>query len=165
LIRKEAGRLAKKKSSEKNICQNKLARRNYAIDDSFEVGIVLVGTEVKALREGMGNLKDSYARIKNGEVYLYDMHIGPYSHGNIANHDPLRPKKLLLHKMEIKRLYSKTREKGLTLVPLKAYFVKGKVKIELGLGKGKKLYDKRADLKRKEDRREMARGFKSRNWS
>jgi SsrA-binding protein len=157
--------LAKKKSSEKIICQNKLARRNYLIEDTYEAGIVLVGTEVKALREGMGNLKDSYARVKEGEIFLYDMHIGPYSHGNIANHNPLRPKKLLLHKREIKRLYGKTREKGLALVPLKAYFLQGKVKVELGLGKGKRLYDKRADIKKREDRREMERGFKSRNWS
>jgi len=158
--------VAKKESSEKIICQNKLARKNYFIDDTYETGIVLVGTEVKALREGRGNLKDSYATVKDGEVYLHEMHISPYSHGNRLNHDSLRTRKLLLHKREIKKLYGKSKEKGLTLVPLKAYFKNGKVKVEIGIGKGKKLYDKRADLKMKEDQREMARGLrhKNREW-
>ncbi|MEA1935694.1 MAG: SsrA-binding protein SmpB [Thermodesulfobacteriota bacterium] len=148
------------KSSGKIICQNKMARRNYFIEDTYEAGIALVGTEVKALREGKGNLKDSYARVKDGEVYLYDMHISPYSHGNIANHDPLRVRKLLLHKREIKRLYGKTREKGLALIPLKAYFKNGKVKVEIGTGKGKKLHDKRQTLKIKADKRDMEREFR-----
>ncbi|MBE9546330.1 MAG: SsrA-binding protein SmpB [Proteobacteria bacterium] len=151
------------KSSEKIICQNKTARRNYFIEDTYEAGIALVGTEVKALREGKGNLKDSYARVKDGEVYLYDMHISPYSHGNIANHDPLRVRKLLLHKREIKKLYGKTREKGLALIPLKAYFKNGKVKIEIGTGKGKKLHDKRQTLKAKADKRDMEREFRRKN--
>ena len=148
------------KNSEKIICQNKTARRNYFIEDTYEAGIALVGTEVKALREGKGNLKDSYARVKDGEVYLYDMHISPYSHGNIANHDPLRVRKLLLHSREIKKLYGKTREKGLALIPLKAYFKNGKVKIEIGTGKGKKLHDKRQTLKTKMDKRDMEREFR-----
>lgn len=152
--------MAKKGTSEKIICQNKLARRNYFIDDTYETGIVLVGTEVKALREGRGNLKDSYAGVKNGEVFLYDMHISPYSHGNRCNHDPLRARKLLLHQREIRKLYAKSREKGLTLVPLKAYFKNGKVKVEIGVGKGKRLYDKREDMKTKEDKRDMERAFR-----
>jgi len=155
--------VAKKGTSEKIICQNKLARRNYFIEDTYEAGIVLVGTEVKALREGRGNLKDSYAGVKNGEVFLYDMHISPYSHGNRYNHDPLRARKLLLHKREIRKLYGKSREKGLTLVPLKAYFKNGKVKIEIGAGKGKKLYDKREDMKRKDDRRDMERALREKH--
>ena len=152
--------MAKKGTSEKIICQNKLARRNYFIEDTYEAGIVLVGTEVKALREGRGNLKDSYAGVRNGEVFLFDMHISPYSHGNRYNHDPLRARKLLLHTREIRKLYSKSSEKGLTLVPLKAYFKNGKVKIEIGSGKGKKLYDKREDMKRKDDRRDMERALR-----
>jgi SsrA-binding protein len=123
--------------------------------------MVLVGTEVKALRDGMANLKDSYAQVKDGEVFLHDMHISPYTHGNIANHDPLWVRKLLLHKREIKRFYGKSQEKGMTLVPLKVYFKSGKVKVEIGIGKGKKLYDKREDIKKREDQRDMARGFRS----
>jgi len=155
--------VAKKGTSEKIICQNKLARRNYFIEDTYEAGIVLVGTEVKALREGRGNLKDSYAGVKNGEVFLFDMHISPYSHGNRYNHDPLRVRKLLLHKREIRKLYGKFSEKGLTLVPLKAYFKNGKVKIEIGTGKGKKLYDKREDMKRKDDLRDMERALREKH--
>jgi SsrA-binding protein len=150
----------RKGQSEKIVCQNKLARVNYFIEDTCEAGMVLVGTEVKALREGMANLKDSYAQVKDGEVFLRDMHISPYSHGNIANHDPLRERKLLLHKKEIKRLYGKTQERGMTLVPLKVYFKNGKVKVEIGIGKGKKLYDKREDIKKREDQRDMERGFR-----
>jgi len=153
--------LAKKEGAIKIICQNKTARLNYFIDDTYEAGIVLVGTEVKALRDGKANLKDSYALIHNGEVFLYDLHIGAYSHGNRANHEPLRVRKLLLHKREIKRLYGKSQEKGLTLIPTKLYFKDGKVKVEIGVGKGKKLYDKREDIKKRDDMREMARGFRS----
>jgi SsrA-binding protein len=122
-----------------------------------------VGTEVKSLRDGHANLKDSYALVKNEEVYLYDLHVSPYSHGNRYNHNPLRVRKLLLHKREIRRLYGKSREKGLTLVPLKMYFKNGKVKVEIGIGRGKKRYDKREDLKLKEDRRDIERGFRSKN--
>lgn len=151
------------RSGEKLICSNKLAHVNYAIEDVYEAGIVLVGTEVKSLREGRANLKDSYGAIKNGEVYLAGMHISPYTHGNRFNHDPLRTRKLLLHKGEIKRLYGKFQEKGLTLVPTRAYFKNGKVKIEIGIGKGKRLFDKREDLKKKTDRREMERAIKERH--
>lgn len=153
--------MAKKESSERIICQNKTARMNYFIDDTFEAGIVLVGTEVKSLRDGRANLKDGYALVTNEEVYLHDLHISPYTHGNRYNHDPLRVRKLLLHKQEIRRLYGKSREKGLTLVPLKMYFKKDKVKVEIGIGRGKKLYDKREDMKLKEDRRDMERAFRA----
>jgi len=160
--------MAKKNNttSQKIICQNKLARRNYFIDDTYEAGIVLAGTEVKALREGRGNMQDSYAQVKNGEVFIYDMHISPYSHGNRSNHSTLRVRKLLLHKREIKKLYGKANEKGMALVPLKMYFKNGKVKLELGLGKGKKLYDRREDIKRRDDMRDAERDMraKDRNW-
>lgn len=155
--------MARKDNGEKIICQNKPARVNYFIDDIYEAGIVLVGTEVKSLRAGNANLKDSYARIEDGEVYLHDLHIGPYSHGNRANHDPRRVRKLLLHGREIRKLYGKSREKGLALVPLKAYFKNGKVKVEFGVGRGKKLYDKREDIKVREDKREMERGLRRKN--
>jgi SsrA-binding protein len=154
--------VAKKEFSEKNICQNKTARLNYFIDDTFEAGIVLVGTEVKSLREGRANLKDSYAVVKDEEVYLHELHISPYTHGNRYNHDPLRVRKLLLHKQEIRRLYGKSRERGLTLIPLKMYFKNGKIKVEIGIGRGKKLHDKREDIKLKEDRRDIERAFRAR---
>jgi SsrA-binding protein len=152
--------MVKKQSAEKIIAQNKTARLNYFIDDTYEAGIVLVGTEVKALREGKANLKDSYAMVKDGEVFIHEMHISPYSFGNRSNHDPLRVRKLLLHKGEIKRLYGRSREKGLALIPLKVYFKNGKIKVEVGVGRGKRLYDKRESLKNKEDRREIDRGLR-----
>lgn len=152
----------KERGGEKLICRNKTAPINYFIEDVYEAGIVLVGTEVKSLREGRANLKDSYGVMKDGEVYLRGMHIGPYTHGNRNNHDPLRTRKLLLHKREIRRLYGKVQEKGLALVPLRAYFKQGTVKIELGVGRGKKLYDKRESLKRKTDQRETERAVKER---
>jgi SsrA-binding protein len=151
-----------KAAGEKIVCQNKLARLNYFIDETIEAGMVLVGTEVKALRDGMANLKDSYAVVDGGEVFLHDMHISPYSHGNIANHEPLRTRKLLLHAREIKRLYGKTQERGMTLIPTKVYFKNGRIKVEIGVGKGKKLYDKREDIKKREDERDMARGMRGR---
>jgi len=149
------------KTAEKIIATNKTARVNYEIGDTYEAGIVLVGTEVKALRAGKVNLKDSYAVVKDNEVYLRDMHISPYDHGNRYNHDPLRMRKLLLHKREIKRLYGKSREKGLSLIPLKIYFKNGKVKVEIGIGRGKKLHDRRQDIKQREERRNISREFKS----
>jgi SsrA-binding protein len=153
--------MAKKKpAGEKIIAQNKTARLNYFIDDTYEAGIALVGTEVKALREGKANLKDSYAMVKDGEVFVHEMHISPYTYGNRENHDPLRVRKLLLHKGEIKRLYGKSRERGLALIPLKLYFKSGKVKMEIGVGRGKKLYDKRESLRDKDDRREIERGMR-----
>lgn len=147
---------------EKLICTNKKARRDYAIDETYEAGMVLMGTEVKALRQGKTHLKDSYARIKDGEIFLVDTHISPYSHGNQLNHEPDRIRKLLMHKREIRKLYGKTRERGYTLVPLKIYFKDGRAKVEIGLGKGKRLYDKREDLKRKAMEREIERSFKGR---
>lgn len=139
-----------------------MARLNYFIEDTYEAGIALVGTEVKSLRDGKANLKDSYALVQDGEVFLYDVHVSPYTHGNRANHNPLRVRKLLLHKSEIKKLYGRTREKGLTVIPLKMYFRNGKVKVELGVGRGKKQYDKREDIKKRDDTREIERNFRSR---
>lgn len=153
--------MTREKTAEKIIATNKTARVNYEIGDTYEAGIVLVGTEVKALRAGKVNLKDSYAVVKDNEVYLRDMHISPYDHGNRYNHDPLRMRKLLLHKREIKRLYGKSREKGLSLIPLKIYFKNGKVKVEIGVGRGKKLHDRRQDIKQREERRNISREFKS----
>jgi len=146
--------------AEKLICQNRKAWHEYFIEDRFEAGMVLLGTEVKSLREGKASLGDSYAKIKEGEIFLVDAHINPYGHANRFNHDPLRPRKLLLHKNEIRRLIGKVQEKGLTLIPLRLYFSDGKAKVELGLAKGKKLYDKRETLKRKAVERDMERGRK-----
>jgi SsrA-binding protein len=154
---------AKEKSAEKIIAQNKTARLHYFIDETYEAGIVLVGTEVKSLREGRANLKDSYAMVREGEVFLHELHISPYTFGNRYNHEPLRVRKLLLHNREIKRLYGKSRERGLSIVPLKLYFKRGKVKVEIGVGHGKKLYDKREDLKKRDDRRDMARAMSEKN--
>lgn len=147
----------------KNITVNRKARHNYFIEETFEVGIVLTGTEVKSLRLGKGNLQDSYALITNNEIFLLNCHISPYDFGNRFNHDPLRTRKLLIHREEIRRLFSKTREKGLTLVPLQMYFdEKGRVKLELALAKGKKLYDKRDDIAERDAAREMDRVMKDR---
>ena len=134
----------------KNIAKNPVARHNYIITDTLEAGIVLTGTEIKSIRSGKVNLKDSYAGIKNGEAYIYSMHISPYEQGNIFNKDPLRDRKLLLNKREILRLSGLINQKGYTLVPISLYFKNNIVKLELGIGKGKKLYDKREDLKKKD---------------
>ncbi|MCD6151171.1 MAG: SsrA-binding protein SmpB [Deltaproteobacteria bacterium] len=141
----------------KLICSNKKARRNYDILETFEAGIALVGSEVKSLRAGKSSMNESYARIADGEIWLVQFHISPYTHANVFNHDPIRPRKLLLHKQEIRRLIGKITEKGLTLVPLRAYFKNGRAKVELALGKGKKIHDKREDLKRKAVKRDMER--------
>jgi SsrA-binding protein len=141
----------------KIIAVNRKARHDYFIEDEYEAGLVLKGTEVKSLRLGKANLKDSYAKIKDGEIFVYQMHIGPYPFAYYDNHDPLRPRKLLLHKREIKRLYGKVNEKGHTLVPLKLYFKNGKVKISLALAKGKRKYDKREAIKRRDEQRELER--------
>ena len=141
----------------KIIAINRKARHDYFIEDEYEAGMVLKGTEVKSLRLGKVNLKDAYARIKDGEVFVYQMHIGPYPFAYYGNHDPLRTRKLLLHKREIKRLYGKANEKGHTLVPLKLYFKSGKVKLTLALAKGKRQYDKREAIKRRDEQRELAR--------
>ena len=145
---------------EKVIATNRKARFEYHILDTWETGIVLVGTEVKSLRDGKANLKDSYANVKNGELFLYHTHISPYSHGNLNNHDPLRIRKLLMHKKEIKKLIGKVDEKGLTLVPLKLYFKNGKAKIQLALAKGKKVYDKRQSIAKRDSERDLKRQLK-----
>jgi SsrA-binding protein len=144
----------------KIIAQNRKARHNYFIEESYEVGMVLQGSEVKALREGKVNLKDGYARIMDGEVFLMDVHISPYTFGNRLNHDPLRPRKLLLHGREIHRLTGKVKEKGFSLIPLSIYFSHGRAKVVLALVKGKKLYDKREALKRKAMAKEVERSQK-----
>jgi SsrA-binding protein len=139
------------------IATNRRARHEYAILETFEAGVVLRGTEVKSLRAGLVNFKDSYATVRNGEVWLLGCHINPYSHGTDANHDPERDRKLLLHSKEISRLSGKVAERGLTLIPLKLYFKSGRAKLELGLGRGKKLHDKRSTLREREVKREMDR--------
>ena len=144
----------------KIIAENRKARFNYFIDEEFEAGLVLLGTEVKSLRLGRANLKDAYARIKGGEVFVYQMHINPYPFAYYNNHDPLRPRKLLLHKREIKRLYGKVNEQGAALIPLKLYFKDGKVKIAIALAKGKRKYDKRETIRRRDEQREMDRARK-----
>ncbi len=154
--------MGRKNDAVKIACENRKARHDYFIHEAFETGMVLQGTEVKSLRAGKANLKDSYAEIRNGEVFVQHMHISPYEQGNIFNHDPLRPKKLLMHKAEITKLFSKTREKGFTLVPLKIYFKKGKAKLELALVSGKHNYDKRRDLAHKAPKRDMERALKDR---
>lgn len=152
----------KEDRSIKMITINKKARHDYFIEDTYEAGLSLLGTEVKSLREGRANLKDSYARVIDGEVFLVSAHISPYSHGTHKNHDPERERKLLLKKREIKKLYGKANERGYTLVPLSIYFKNGKAKLELGLGKGKAKYDKRESIKRKEEKRDMERALKER---
>jgi SsrA-binding protein len=144
----------------KIIAVNKRARFDYHISETLEAGLALQGTEVKSLREGRVNLQDAYADVQEGEVFLLHAHINQYEQGNRFNHDPERPRKLLLHKREIKRLIGKTQEKGLTLIPTRMYFTHGKAKVELGLAKGKKQYDKREDLKRRTAQRDIARAMR-----
>ncbi len=149
-----------KTDKEKNITVNRKARHEYAILQTIEAGIVLVGTEVKALRQGKANLVDGYAKIEGGEVWLVSVHINEYTQGNINNHDPVRQRKLLLKSNEIKKLIGKTKEKGLTLIPLRLYFKNGKVKVELALAKGKKVYDKRRDIAKRDFQRDQERRIK-----
>jgi len=144
----------------KIITVNRKARHDYFIEDEFEAGMVLLGTEVKSLRIGRANLKDSYARITDGEVFVHQMHISPYPFAYYDNHDPLRIRKLLLHAHEIKRLYGKVNEKGLSLIPLKVYFQKGKAKITLALARGKRKYDKRETLRQRDQKKELDRARK-----
>ena len=151
------------KSSIKLIANNKKAYHDFFIDDTFEAGVSLHGTEVKSLRMGKCSIKEAFVRIENGEVFVYGMHISPYEKGNIFNKDPLRVKKLLMHRYEINKLMGKIKEKGLTLVPLKVYFKGSLVKVEIGLARGKKLYDKREDIAKKDQRREAEKEFKIRN--
>ena len=152
------------KSNGKLIANNKKAYHDYFILDTYETGISLAGTEVKSLRMGKCSIKESFVRIENGEVFIYGMHISPYEKGNIFNKDPLRPRKLLLHKYEINKLLGKTKEKGIAIVPLKVYFKGSLVMVEIGLAKGKKLYDKRQDIAKKDQQREASRDFKIRNF-
>ena len=145
------------------IANNKKAYHEYFLEEKYEAGIALHGTEVKSLRMGKCSIKEAFVRIENDEVIIYQMHISPYEKGNIFNRDPLRPKKLLMHKAEINKLKAKIAEKGYTLVPVEVYFKGSLVKVEIALAKGKKLYDKRADIAKKDMRREAERDFKVRN--
>ncbi|MBE5962860.1 MAG: SsrA-binding protein SmpB [Lachnospiraceae bacterium] len=151
------------KDSIKMIANNKKARFDYFIEDTYEAGISLHGTEVKSLRMGKCSIKEAFIRIENGEVYVYSMHVSPYEKGNIFNKDPLRVKKLLLHKYEINKIAGKLQQQGYTLVPLTVYLKGSLVKVEIGLGRGKKLYDKRQDIAKKDQRREAEKEFKIRN--
>lgn len=144
----------------KLIAKNPVARHNYDINDTFESGIVLTGTEIKSIRNGKVNIKDTYVSIKHGEAFIHGMHISPYEFGNIFNKDPLRSRKLLLHKREILRLYSMIKEKQVSLIPMELYFLGNKVKLEVGIGKGKKLYDKRQDIAKKDAQRKIDRAIK-----
>lgn len=150
------------KETRKLIANNKKAWHDYFIEEKYEAGLVLHGTEVKSLRMGKCSIKEAFIRIENGEVYAYGMHISPYEKGNIFNKDPLRPKKLLLHKQQIRKLIGSSAEKGYTLVPLQVYFRDGRAKIEIGLARGKKLYDKRQDIAKKDQRREAEKELKIR---
>ena len=147
----------------KLIAKNPEARRNYTIEDTIEAGIVLTGTEIKSIRAGKVNLKDSYAGIKDGEAFIYSMHISPYEQGNIFNKDPMRDRKLLLNKLEITRLSVKIKQKGYSLIPISLYFKGDIVKVELGIGKGKKLYDKREDIAKKDAERRMKQAQSEKN--
>ena len=150
------------KEEMKLIANNKKAYHDYFLEEKYEAGLVLHGTEVKSLRMGKCSIKEAFIRIENGEVYAYGMHISPYEKGNIFNKDPLRPKKLLLHKQQIRKLIGSSAEKGYTLVPLQVYFRDGRAKIEIGLARGKKLYDKRQDIAKKDQRREAEKELKIR---
>ena len=151
------------KESIKLIANNKKARHDYFLEEKYEAGIALHGTEVKSLRMGKCSIKESFVRIQNGEVYIYGMNISPYEKGNIFNKDPLRIRKLLLHRSEINKMEAKLKDKGLTLVPIKVYFKDSLVKVEIGMARGKKLYDKRQDIAKKDQRREAERDFKVKN--
>jgi len=148
---------------EKLLAKNPTAYHNYTIDSTLEAGIVLTGTEIKSIRNGKSNIKDTYVNIKNGEVFIYGMHISPYEFGNIYNKDPLRTRKLLLNKREINRLYGMIKQKGVSIVPIKMYMKGNKVKLEIGIGKGKKLYDKRQTIAKNDQRRQAEKDFKIRN--
>lgn len=147
----------------KLIANNKKARFDYFIEDTYEAGISLHGTEVKSLREGKCSIKEAFVKIENGEVFIYNMHISPYEKGNIFNKDPLRVRKLLLHKHQIRKLTGEISQQGYTLIPLRVYFKGSLVKVQIGLGKGKKLYDKRQDIAKKDQKREAQKAFKVKN--
>ena len=146
---------------EKLIAKNPTAKHNYSIESTFEAGIVLTGTEIKSIRNGKVNIKDTYVMIKNGEAYILGMHISPYEQGNIFNKDPLRDRKLLIHKKEIFKYYGMIKQKSVSLIPLSIYFKDSKVKVEVGIGKGKKLYDKREDMAKKDAMRKIDRALKN----
>ncbi len=148
--------------AQSSIAENRKAYHDYHLLETFEAGVALLGTEVKAIREGRANLRDSFARVDNGEVYLYNVNISPYSHRGYVDHEPLRPRKLLLHRNEIRKLIGKTVEKGMTLVPVRMYFKHGRVKVAISLAKGKKEYDKRETIKRRESDRETRAAMKTR---
>lgn len=154
--------MGQKNAAEKTVCENRKARHDYFIHETYEAGIELFGTEVKSLRAGRANLKDAYGAVKKGELFIEGMHISPYEQGNIFNRDPLRPKKLLMHKSEIMKLFGKTREKGFTLVPLRVYFKRGRAKMEIALASGKHTFDKRRTLADKEMKRDVERALKER---
>ncbi len=145
------------------IAENRKARHDYHIEETIEAGIVLTGTEIKSVRAGKVQLRDSHALVRKGEVFLYNVHIAPYEQGNRYNHDPVRTRKLLLHRGEIDRLHGKVRQKGLTLIPLKIYLRRGRAKVELALARGKKVYDRRADIAEREAKRRIDRALKARN--
>ena len=151
-----------REAAQTTIAENRKAHHDYHLLDTFEAGVVLLGTEVKAIREGRSNLRDSFARIEDGEVFVYNMNISPYSHRGSAVHEPLRRRKLLLHRSEIRKLIGKTVEKGMTLVPVRMYFKNGRIKLAISLAKGKKEYDKRETLKRREAERETRAAVKAR---
>ena len=153
----------KSKEAQKLIANNKKAYHDYFIEEKYEAGLALHGTEVKSLRLGKYSIKEAFIKIEQGEVFVYGMHVSPYEKGNIFNKDPLRVKKLLLHRQEIRRMSGRIAEKGYTLVPLQVYFKNGLAKVEIGLAKGKKLYDKRQDIAKKDQRREAEKEFKIRN--
>lgn len=155
--------MAKPATDEKTICVNRKARHDYTIEEVYEAGLVLTGGEVKSLREGRANLKDSYARIDKGEAFLLNAHISTYQPAHYFNLDPTRTRKLLMHKKEILRLMGKVREQGLTLIPLRLYFKKGRAKVELALARGKKVYDKRSALREREVKRDIARALRRGN--
>lgn len=152
--------MGKKNIAVHTVCENRKARHDYFIHETYEAGLELFGTEVKSLRAGKANLKDSYASIKNGEIFLENMHISPYDQGSFSNQEPLRKKRLLMHKSEIMKLFGQTREKGYTLIPLKVYFKRGYAKVELALASGKHTYDKRAALRDKAAKRDIERALK-----
>ena len=154
--------MGQKNAAEQTVCENRKARHDYFIHETYEAGIELFGTEVKSLRAGRANLKDAYGAVKKGELFIEGMHISPYEQGNIFNRDPLRPKKLLMHKSEIMKLFGKTREKGFTLVPLRVYFKRGRAKMEIALASGKHTFDKRRTLADKEMKRDVERALKER---
>ncbi len=155
--------MAKDRTSYKLIANNKKAYHDYFIEETYEAGIVLAGTEVKSIRQGSCSVKESFIKLKDGEAYIWNMHINPYDHGNIFNKDPLRTRKLLLHKREINKLIGVIAQKGLTLIPLKVYIKGSLVKVEIGLARGKKLHDKREDIAKKDIRRQNERDFKVKN--